>query len=912
MKTRMILAILLVVLGLACGASAEMVAYYGFEGNASDSLGNNDGTVFGNPTYVTGKYGQAIDLDGVEDYVDCGNSAVFNMTDEITVAAWVCIDTIPAQWTAVVTKGNSAWRLSTLSNTRKFVFAVTATNNIPGATEIPVGEWHHLCGTYNGTNIRLYLDGIEDPQSPTAYSGNIATNSDNVYIGSNADTAANFWDGLMDDVRIYTHALDSDQVMRLVTNAMGTAFTYEGRLLDGGSPADRVEGYDFQFKLYEDPAGGSQIGPNVYKSSIDVIEGYFTVELDFGSDAFDGTVRWLEIGVRPGEFDDPDEYTILEPRIEITPTPYSLFASNGGGGGNSLEAADGDPTYAVYVDDEGKVGIGTTTPSAKFEVNGDSRTNAIDLQNNWGHVAINAHWDGLKWILHDDGFGSLIQQNGDRGGLTLSVADSGSTGSPINWNHAVRVTKDGKVGIGTNDPEQKLHIKNGNITFEDSTNPNNEKLLRFMITGTGQNSKGYKFSWRNDDGSFRTSAIEMDRTGDVYFPSGKVGIGTQVPQAELEVNGQVKITGGSPGAGKVLTSTDSTGLATWQVPSSGADNLGNHIATQNIALNGNWLSGDGENQGIYVTNGGSVGIGTSVVSEKMCVEGNVKVAGKLSASCSEWSGPAIKGTNYNRDEGPWISPDIPSCGGYFYAPYVGMGVLGIGSGCGGSFTALRDTGVGVKGEVTEGGRAVYGTAYAPDPDPDGYGSIPHYGGYFLATGKGGVGGYFEVTGKYGTGIHVKGGPNGLAAKFEGKIRTEVLEITGADVAEKFPVSEEVKPGMLAAVDPDNPGKLCLARGAYNRCVAGVVSGAGGLPTGAVLGNLPGQEDAMPVALSGRVWVYCDANEQAIEPGNLLTTSKRPGYAMTVTNFEKAHGAIIGKAMTRLEKGKMGLVLVTLQ
>jgi hypothetical protein len=142
----------------------------------------------------------------------------------------------------------------------------------------------------------------------------------------------------------------------------------------------------------------------------------------------------------------------------------------------------------------------------------------------------------------------------------------------------------------------------------------------------------------------------------------------------------------------------------------------------------------------------------------------------------------------------------------------------------------------------------------------------------------------------------------------GMARCEVIQITGADVAEKFPVSEEVKPGMVVTIDKENPGQLCLSRGAYNRCVAGVVSGAKGLPAGAILGNLPGNEDAVPIALSGRVWVYCDTTEKAIAPGDMLTTSSKAGHAMAVTDYTKAHGAVLGKAMTSLEKGRTGLVL----
>ena len=154
-----------------------------------------------------------------------------------------------------------------------------------------------------------------------------------------------------------------------------------------------------------------------------------------------------------------------------------------------------------------------------------------------------------------------------------------------------------------------------------------------------------------------------------------------------------------------------------------------------------------------------------------------------------------------------------------------------------------------------------------------------------------------------------------AAKLDvnGTTRTKVLEIVGADVAEKFPTSDKVERGMVVAIDPPNPGKLCLARGAYNRRVAGVVSGANDFPVGAVLGNRPGHEDAPPIALSGSVYVWCDAVSGSIESGDLLTTSDTPGHAMKVRDLARAQGAILGKAMTRLESGKgLVLVLVTLQ
>lgn len=150
---------------------------------------------------------------------------------------------------------------------------------------------------------------------------------------------------------------------------------------------------------------------------------------------------------------------------------------------------------------------------------------------------------------------------------------------------------------------------------------------------------------------------------------------------------------------------------------------------------------------------------------------------------------------------------------------------------------------------------------------------------------------------------------------------------GADFAENFDVRAETAPaklaaatgaatlaGMVVAIDPHNPSKLRVSRRAYDRRVAGVISGAGGVKPGLVMGQEGTLADGQqPVALSGRVYVWVDATRGALRPGDLLTTSATPGHAMKATNPQRAQGAIIGKAMTGLKAGKgLVLVLVTLQ
>ncbi len=161
----------------------------------------------------------------------------------------------------------------------------------------------------------------------------------------------------------------------------------------------------------------------------------------------------------------------------------------------------------------------------------------------------------------------------------------------------------------------------------------------------------------------------------------------------------------------------------------------------------------------------------------------------------------------------------------------------------------------------------------------------------------------------------------MEIRADGTTAVRVLQILGgSDVSEQFDVTvpdipgteprkDVIDPGTVVAIDPVHPGKLVVSQQAYDHRVAGIVSGAGGVKPGMVMGQEGTVADGgHPVALSGRVYCWADASNGRIEPGDFLTTSDTPGHAMKVKNHKKAQGAIIGKAMTGLERGK-GLVLV---
>ncbi len=102
--------------------------------------------------------------------------------------------------------------------------------------------------------------------------------------------------------------------------ALGTAFTFQGRLDNGGSPANG--NYDLQFLLFNAASGGTQVGSTLTKSTVTVTSGLFTVSLDFGS-LFSNTALWIQIKVRPS---GSGTFTTLSPRQALTAVPQSLWS----------------------------------------------------------------------------------------------------------------------------------------------------------------------------------------------------------------------------------------------------------------------------------------------------------------------------------------------------------------------------------------------------------------------------------------------------------------------------------------------------------------------------------------------------------------------------------------------------------
>lgn len=204
-----------------------LIAHWSFNDGsgtqAGDFSGNgNTGTISG-ASWIDGKLGKALDFDGVNDYVNVSNSSSLNITSAITISMWVRHDSSTYKtWETLIAKGDSAYRLHLCGGAgsclvgatlNAFTFGLTGPSGTDdlGTTIVPnVGQWYHVVGTYDGSVQRIYVDGIE--RATQSRSGSISTNSLALGIAENTQTAGRWWDGPIDEVRIYNRALSADEV----------------------------------------------------------------------------------------------------------------------------------------------------------------------------------------------------------------------------------------------------------------------------------------------------------------------------------------------------------------------------------------------------------------------------------------------------------------------------------------------------------------------------------------------------------------------------------------------------------------------------------------------------------------------------------------------------------------------------
>jgi hypothetical protein len=745
-----------------------------------------------------------------------------------------------------------------------------------------------------------------------------------------------------------------------------TSFTYQGQLRDDGAgvtaPTARMI-----FRLWNAASGGTQIGSDWEVRPVNVTEGLFTVELDFGDAAFDGAARWLEIGV---DVAGGTNYTWLSPRQRIMATPYALHALDGGDSVWDLSGSD-----ISYTD--GKVGIGTASPAYALDVTGagparvisgvstdasGSHSGVYGEANSTTGTGVRGKAIGTSGTIagvygestspegrgvhgyagnptgancgvygasrSPEGFGVRGINTASTGAGVGVYGETGSTTGYAGY-FLGRAYFSGRVGLGILDPTSELDVA-GTVTTT-GFRLNSSPQAGYVLTSNSNGDATWQAPATGGVGGSGTPYYLARFTGPTTLGSstiyessgGNIGIGTTTPTSKLHVVGTLRtdsfLLPTSPHAGYVLTA-DAGGMGTWQAPTGG---------------NAYWQGGTGS--AIYY-NTGNVGIGTASPAQRLDVIGTARMTGFLLPSSpnagyvltSDAGGmgtwqpaagelalpytgtvssatPALQITNTGTDATSWAFKGSSSGDGaaYFYCSKAG----------GFGIKAVADAATG----TTRGGWFVTQglTGRAIDAEATGDDAVAVRAS---ASGENGIGVIALGNNDNGIGLYASGGKK--AAQFYGNVEiyewgtmNKVIELgKGLDYAEGFdisPAEEGVTPGTVLVIDPRNPGRLARCDQAYDRRVAGIVAGAGGLGSGVRLGS--GQFD-QDVALAGRVYCNVIAIDGDIEPGDLLTTASMPGYAMKVRDHARAQGAVLGKAMEPMRRGERGriLVLVTLQ
>lgn len=222
--------------GLQFGSSVDhalgayAVGVWDFDNNINDSSGyGNDGTIYGLPTLPTfisdntpSGDGYALSFDGIDDYIDVGNDSSLNITDSITIIAWIYPKsadkgTIVAKNPPYYFAFGSIWGLQ--QRVGAAVSIPGGWSSISGNGTIPINKWSHIAMTYNGSTIKVYLNGKEDGSVPAT--GLMTVGGDTVKIGWGSPGFNQYFNGLIDQVRIYEQALTTAQIKQIYVEGAG-------------------------------------------------------------------------------------------------------------------------------------------------------------------------------------------------------------------------------------------------------------------------------------------------------------------------------------------------------------------------------------------------------------------------------------------------------------------------------------------------------------------------------------------------------------------------------------------------------------------------------------------------------------------------------------------------------------------
>ncbi len=190
-----------------------------------DQWGTNPGTWYGSgggdytsPSWRTSSEcvsNGCLAFDGTDDYVNCGNEANLNITSMLTISVWAKPVLLEGDHRRIAGKGTSYSYEIALNSSGyprfDIVFATSGLRSITGTTTVPLNNWHYIAATYNGSTMILYQNGTITG-TPISISESITTSATNFLIGKRSSLGDDWFNGLIDDVRIYNQAIPTSQI----------------------------------------------------------------------------------------------------------------------------------------------------------------------------------------------------------------------------------------------------------------------------------------------------------------------------------------------------------------------------------------------------------------------------------------------------------------------------------------------------------------------------------------------------------------------------------------------------------------------------------------------------------------------------------------------------------------------------
>ena len=201
-----------------------LVSYWPLDEDFQDAVDDNHGTKRGSGTipFVEGKLGGAVEMDGSDQYIEItgGDESEFDFAGgSMSISSWFKVDQFDTNWQALVAKGEGlTWRLHRHSSGSQITFSGGA-NSPSAGPAVNDGQWHHAVAVSEaGVNQRLYVDG--KLVSTTAISP-LANGDKRVRIGDNPDTEGREWEGCIDEVAIWSRALNVEEIASLWNEGEG-------------------------------------------------------------------------------------------------------------------------------------------------------------------------------------------------------------------------------------------------------------------------------------------------------------------------------------------------------------------------------------------------------------------------------------------------------------------------------------------------------------------------------------------------------------------------------------------------------------------------------------------------------------------------------------------------------------------